>query len=287
TMGDDGVAWGPGFVSASPVFSGEDIDGDGRADLAVIDVEPDGTSDIAYQVFFGGEAETRCPLFTTSGYFAAPIGDGDGDGITETAWRGDGEVWILSGGAIRDACEGWIEDHAVGLLDVPEGGGPLIPGIRLGDWDGDGVEEWMTYRNTSLDPGDEVLWVFSADAAVSGAFSTDDALGSWVVPPGANTLTRPKVLDLDGDGIDELLVSEGDYRAHVIRGGTPFSFGADLPAHHLRYAGNVCVSSPCSGDFDGDGFEDLLAREGNQEDGGSSAWIIYGFEVPWDDASRW
>ncbi|MDP2304629.1 MAG: putative metal-binding motif-containing protein, partial [Pseudomonadota bacterium] len=47
TMGDDGVAWGPGFVSASPVFSGEDIDGDGRADLAVIDVEPDGTSDIA------------------------------------------------------------------------------------------------------------------------------------------------------------------------------------------------------------------------------------------------
>jgi len=155
----------------------------------------------------------------------------------------------------------------------------------MGDWTGDGIDEWMVYRDPALDEGAEAIWVFSADTAVSGAFSTNDARGSWVLPTDVSDWHWPYALDMDGDGVDELVFSEDD-SLYVIRGGAPLSIAADFP-QHLNYTSKVCGSWPCSGDFDGDGFEDLLARGSDRDTDESWAWIIPGFDVPWEDGSRW
>ncbi|MDP2308046.1 MAG: putative metal-binding motif-containing protein [Pseudomonadota bacterium] len=284
SMYGDGVAWADGFNVSSPVFSGVDTDGDGRADMATIENVFKVETDVAFQVYLGGEHETPCTLLESRGGLAAtPIGDGDGDGFPETAWQASA-LWISSGAHFREGCEGDLESHSMGWRD---GGVVAIPAARLGDWTGDGVEEWVLTLPGVGDEGEEGLWVLSADVAVSGAFSTDDALGSWILPPSYSGFDRPHALDLDGDGVNELIFG-GEYGYDVIRGGTPLSIAADLPANRLSYDGDsICGFTPCEGDFNGDGFDDLAVVEWATDFENTHVWIIPGFDVPWDDVSRW
>ncbi|MDP3829151.1 MAG: hypothetical protein Q8Q74_21575, partial [Polaromonas sp.] len=78
----------------------------------------------------------------------------------------------------------------------------------------------------------------------------------------------------------------GEYGYDVIRGGTPLSIAADLPANRLSYDGDsICGFTPCEGDFNGDGFDDLAVVEWATDFENTHVWIIPGFDVPWEHLS--
>jgi hypothetical protein len=187
----------------------------------------------------------------------------------------------MSGADLRGACDGHFSDHAVGWWGP---GGATAP-IWVGDWTGDGVDEWVL-SDRNANGGEEGLWIFSGDQTVSGEFTADDALGSWVIPSDTSSLTYPQVFDLDGDGLQELSLV-GLAGRIVMHGGSPLSFGAEFPERQLRYEKQMaCENQPCNGDFNADGFDDLLASVTGDDDL-TRVGIIYGFEVPWDDDARW
>jgi hypothetical protein len=100
-------------------------------------------------------------------------------------------------------------------------------------------------------------------------------------------------LGCGGPGTDELLITEGfGGPLHVIRGGTLPGAHDPLPDRHLVFyqggpTGSVCGEVPCVVDYDGDGFEDLVAWAGDPDTAGRDGWILRGFDVPWEEDVWW
>ncbi|MES2641958.1 MAG: FG-GAP repeat protein [Myxococcota bacterium] len=78
---------------------------------------------------------------------------------------------------------------------------------------------------------------------------------------------------------------------HVVRGGTLPGPHDALPERRLIFndgsVATVCGSSSCVGDFDGDGFEDLVGTYMDTDRAVLDAWILRGFAVPWEEDAWW
>lgn len=94
-------------------------------------------------------------------------------------------------------------------------------------------------------------------------------------------------LDLDGDGLDELVVSFSDGTANdwaVFYGGSVDSAGAALLDGAILSTGagssQAWHNAPTGGDFDGDGYQDLLTGDGTSTEALSSnagaVWAVWG-----------
>ncbi|MCY9783578.1 VCBS repeat-containing protein [Nocardiopsis sp. EMB25] len=117
-----------------------------------------------------------------------------------------------------------------------------------------------------------------ADEGVPGAVAEDDRFGgrTWLSP---GTLTG----DLDGDGFTDLVVNAGDQgageRGPILLWGSAEGLGAGVPLGADVPSGYV----DAVGDFDGDGYPDLVRLDPNADMGAGGFGLLYGpFSREWE-----
>jgi hypothetical protein len=278
-------------------LSGTDIDGDGRADAVAVNY-PMSETDQGYSIYFGGSVPFEpCPVrgdwvgLHVAALGAGTIGDGDGDGLTDLLFAMPSGVQAVSGADARLLCEATVDDLSVGWMDVT--GVPLVMGT-IGDWNGDGVSEWIA---STGDQGvdEDSVYFWSADAAMRGDFDTSSALGSYLGSGSDEYFRFATTLQFDAEDTPNLLLTEGFTGAvHLLRGGVLPGLHDPLPERRLQlstdgYLGSTCSApwvSPCVGDFNGDGFDDMVVNYTTDDDS-REIYILPGFEIPWDDDTMW
>ena len=217
----------------------------------------------------------------TDAISAALVGDLDGDGRSDLMFIPshagiDGYVLYMSGPDWVDG--GHAPDAAVALTaGEPTDGDSLYgpAGTGVADLDHDGLDDALLSRTEpsggycttilsgGLPAGDVAAWTF---AQVCGG--VEAAPESWTG-------------DLDQDGANDIATITGYLipSAPLAAGGT-FDI-ADLRT--LRYDSSGFGLEDIA-DLDGDGRPEWIFTE-NVE--GGETYILAGFEIPWDDASKW
>ena len=135
--------------------------------------------------------------------------------------------------------------------------------ISHGDLDYDGVPEIVVGANAGA--GQDAIWIFEWDEVEGSDNYTLQA--SWsVIPGGGAGITALEVMDLDGDGVDEMFIGEtafDDFYVVQLDTNTTFSF-PNWNVEMLDSLDNTGDYSPwgfTAGDFDGDGMLEFASVE--------------------------
>ncbi len=287
------------YPGAGEYCNGEDDDCDGVVDeddaLDVstwyLDGDGDGYGDAGFAAaactapsgYVAASVGTDCDDADASSYPGAPEtcdgADDDCDGVVDEDDAVDASTWYLDvdadgygqDGSTRAACE-QPSGYSAGGGDCDDSVSTVNPGASEicnngVDDDCDGLAEGCT-------PSGDIR-LSDADALLLGESAADKA-GTELCWAG----------DVDGDGLDDLLVgaklsgAAGIYSgsAYLVLG--PVSADASL-AHAYAvvrgetYGDYAGASVAGAGDLDGDGYDDLLIGATGQDDGGGNAGAAY------------
>ncbi|MFD7836189.1 FG-GAP-like repeat-containing protein [Streptomyces sp. NPDC059761] len=244
-----------------------DYNGDGRSDMAALYSHPDGSYE---QYSFKANSDGTFPA-PYKGYTAPPgsayaasmkyaTGDYNGDGLADTAI-----LYGYDNGSVR----------MFTALGKPDGGfaNPFAswsrpPGnwgfgqmyLQSGDFNGDGRDDlavWYDYGD-----GHDTLFTFTAN--VQGGFN--EPFASWTRPAGNWEVKQAKFTtgDYNGDGRDDLAVFYGygdmtTIKIHTFLTSPTGGFDTVLTSWTSNVWGSWNQAHVQSGDFDGDGRDDLVA----------------------------
>ena len=242
------------------------------------------------------------------GTAVATLGDLDGDGLDEVLVGAAGATWsdagvpqegsvslflgsqLRAGGALR-LSDAWTRVWSSSGAEIGAG---LLP---MGDLDGDGVPElvigsadWAPDTHELLwSPGGRV-WVHSGARLLAGGELEAEGGLAEITGPGIGLPLRMAAADMDGDGVDDLLL--GGASQVSMFSGAGLSGQRDLSSADARVTdndGQFGARVLSLGDLDGDGSSEVVVGVGES---GSSysperrqkrAWVLPG--SAWDGGS--
>ncbi len=265
-----------------------DVTGDGRADVLVRTV--DGTHDHLTLVpgdpdVSGEHSLTDSPSMwadeeQTDIQRARLVGDLDGDGCAEVVMSAhatglDSLVYYLSGSDW--AGEAHVEDFAAplsaGMADDGRLAGTPDAASAPGDINGDGLDDDLLGSTDSA--GAHCALV------LSGGIPSGDVDG-WVTVQvcGHDSAPHAWVADVDGDGSRDFVTWTG--RVVPSR---PLASGGTIDIADLRTPRYDALNGLQDiTDLDGDGLPEWIFADPYHE---GETYILAGFAIPWDDASKW
>lgn len=308
----------PGDAFGMKADAGGDANGDGLTDI-VVSTE---LNEHAMTLLFYGRIDGLSPDMDTN-LETANVGEGrrgvqfsgdqDGDGIDDVRLMSGHLDWVSGAQITPYAHEDWMsfgrrfvvqDDFSCSRLSATDD----VP--RLGDWDGDGLDDLLVDCNEDAwspdGEGDSYLFVSGGDVpdAPTDATIHDLATGSWNIQPSWGGSASEDAGDLDGDGSNDLLILAREYDGDDVppdtsNASTWVILSSDGPPdpwtnptargyamYSDRFAPNGTNLIGAIGDFDGDGLADLAA--GASEAGASDlseAWLLPNWDIPWHDAS--
>jgi hypothetical protein len=230
------------------------------------------------------------------------VGDVDGDGYDdlllstpssdEVAWNA-GQAWLVSGATIAAGGEVTVDDAVAvfqGEVEGDEAGAAVAGG---GDLDGDGLDDLVMGAWENDDVGTNAGKTYVVFGSSVPTWGTDSLANADAILLGQDAWDQSgKALaidgDVDGDGLDDLLVSAparsdgglGSGAVFVVLGAAVASGGvSSLGSAHAvlvgdasnRYAGQRVAFT---GDVDDDGLDDLLIS--GRLSGGQPTWLVLG-----------
>ncbi len=267
-----------------------DVDGDGKADVAVAAIGATNPGMHIWVLYGNGDGTLQDPVRVADswGNQAIAIGDLNHDGIPDLAYTVDGYVEAMLGRGGRGFGEP-VPHPTIGsgggvaIGDVDGDGNPDVVTNGVTVWFGDGKGGFPRYGNWFNDaPGNVILTDFNGDGRtdiVLGIGTADVLAGNRVsvlynlgggdfsgapVSPLYTSLNygiqEMQVADLNRDGIPDVVLSDLSHE-YALLGSADGSFRlAWTAAAGFRFA---------VGDFNGDGIPDLVAS--SNPSGGSIA----------------
>ena len=212
---------GPQLLSVFPVAAA-DFNGDGKADLLVQDLNPNGN---LYLLVGDGAGDFQTPVRIAPAATSTVVGDFNGDGRADLVLASANGINLLLGNG-----DGTFRAPAL----ISGGSGVLA----VGDFNGDGKADLAIGNGSTVS-----VWIGNGD----GTFPT-------ALADSAQTqATFILVADVNRDGVADLVTLSANNKVSVQLGNGNGTFQAPVSTFAAPSAASVAV-----GDVDGDGSPDLI-----------------------------